>query len=125
MGGVWCMARVGMEGLESLESVFDELYEERRSGDRDWVGIEADVRGVREPGEACMALVSSVREALTTFLDWLPILNIDFHAGWLLGDVGDRGWTGRGEWWGMTGLTFSVWGLECTMLADQVSPTDE
>ena len=64
-----------------------------------------------------MALVSSVREALTTFLDWLPILNIDFHAGWLLGDVGDRGWTGRGEWWGMTGLTFSVLGLEWTMVA--------
>ena len=94
------MARVGMEGSESLERVFDELYEERRSGDASKVGIEdaAEVRGVRELGAVWMVLVSRVREEVATFLDdWLPILNIDFHAGWLLGDVGDRGWTGRGE----------------------------
>ena len=44
----------GMDGLESVESVLDELYEDRRSGDARRVGIEeaADVRGVREAGEA-------------------------------------------------------------------------
>ena len=94
------MARVGIEGLESLETVLDELYEDRRSGEARRVGIEdaADVRGVMALGEVWMVLVSRVREELATFLDdWLPILNIDFHAGWLLGDVGDKGWTGRGE----------------------------
>ena len=94
------MARVGMEGLESLERVFDELYEERRSGDASRVGIEdaAEVRGVSAPGDVWMVLVSRVSEDVATFLDdWLPILNMDFHADWLLGDVGDRGWTGRGE----------------------------
>ena len=55
---------------------------------------------------------------MATFLDdWLPILNIDFHADWELGDVGESGWTGSGEWWGITGLTFSVLGLEWTMVA--------
>ena len=46
-----------------------------------------------------MPLVSRVREELGTLLeDWLPNLNNDFHARPLLGDVGDNGWTGRGEW---------------------------
>ncbi len=92
--------RVGIEGLESLETVFEELYEERRSDEARSAGIEeaADVRGVTALGEVWMVLVSRVREVVVTFLDdWLPILNIDFHADWLLGDVGDRGWTGRGE----------------------------
>ena len=39
-----------------------------------------------------MALVSKVRDALLAFLDdWVPILNIDFHEGWPVGDVGDNG----------------------------------
>ena len=54
MGGVRCTAREGMDGLESVESVLDELYEDRRSGDARRVGIEeaADVRGVSDAGEA-------------------------------------------------------------------------
>ncbi len=100
MGGGLCTARVGIEGFESLESVFDELYEDRRSGDASRVGIEdaAEVSGVSALGEVWMVLVSRVREEVATFLDdWLPILNMDFHADWLLGDVGERGWTGSGE----------------------------
>lgn len=101
VGGVVCTARVGIEGFESLERVLDELYDDRGPGDARRVGIEdaAEVRGVRAaPDEVWMVLVSRVREDAVTFLDdWLPILNIDFHAGVLLGDVGDNGWTGRGE----------------------------
>ena len=65
--------RVGIEGFESLERVFDELYEDRRSGDARRVGIEdaALVRGVNglEAGDGGMAFVSRVREELTFFDD--------------------------------------------------------
>ena len=84
MGGARCAARVGIEGLESLERVFDELYDDRRSGEARGFGMEdaAEVSGVRAPGAVWMVRVSRVREEVATFLDdWLPILNIDFHAG--------------------------------------------
>ena len=66
-----------------------------------------------------MVVVSRVRAEEATFLDdWEPSLNIDFHAGWLVGLVGERGWTGRGECWVMMGLTFSVFGPEWAMAGD-------
>ena len=86
--------------MESLESVFDELYEDRRSGDARGGGIEDDragVRGVSTPGGGgWIPLVSRVREEVATFLDDWLLRNMDFHADWPLGEVGDRGWTGRG-----------------------------
>ena len=48
------MAQEGMDGLDSVESVLDELCKDRRSGDTRRVGIEeaVDVRGIGETGEA-------------------------------------------------------------------------
>ena len=73
-----------LDGLlfESVDS--DELYDDRRSGEARGFGMEdaAEVSGVRAPGAVWMVRVSRVREEVATFLDdWLPILNIDFHAG--------------------------------------------
>lgn len=63
---------MGIDGFESLDRVFEELYEDRRSGDACSVGMEgaALVRGVNAlcGEEAWIALVSRVKEEGVAFL---------------------------------------------------------